>query len=46
MPANCLKLFALLSDEAGRRQFRDAIIDRYFPRHRDAILAISGSVVL
>jgi putative restriction endonuclease len=29
------------SDEAGRRQFRDAIIDRYFPSHRDKLLAIA-----
>lgn len=34
-------LFALLSDEAGRRQFRDAIIEEYFPNHRERLLAIA-----
>jgi len=34
-------LFALLSDGAGRQQFRDSIIDRYFPNHRDNLLAIA-----
>lgn len=35
------ELFAMLSDEATRCEFRNAIIDRYFANHRIELLAIS-----